>query len=233
VPDFEPILNNPTLAYRLDPYEPGLLRHAKASQSAAQVVSHEHRNLTRLCRQAVEEGRAIIRKQITYKPVIADSYMGVAAGKTTVVSMEKGKPEDENPFKEQENNQENYPLDFIDEGSEDVYSSTQPELAQLSVEELSQEEQNLRVEICRITTELEQAEREKPQAADEAVPVQAEQDEGKFKLELERKEQELRKVALAKILKSQSELLATVNEGLVNSSQMPVSMIIIGKTKKP
>jgi hypothetical protein len=51
----EPILNNPILGYRLDPYEPGLIHCAKASQSTIQVVSHEHRNLTRLSLQAIED----------------------------------------------------------------------------------------------------------------------------------------------------------------------------------
>ncbi len=224
---FDPILNNPTLGYRLDPYEPGLLRHAKASQSTAQVVSQEHRNLTRLSRQAIEEGRVIIRKHITYKPAIAGSYMGTVAGKTTVVSMEKGKPEDENPSKEPKSDQENHPSDFIGGGSEGVYANVQPELAQLSVEELTQEEQNLRVEIGRKTAELEQLEREKAHSADEAAHVQAEKDHGKLELELERKKQELRKVALAKILISQSKLLDIVNEGLFNSFQVPTSMITL------
>lgn len=222
---FDPILNNPTLGYRLDPYEPGLLRHAKASQSTGQVVSQEHRNLSRLCRQAIEEGRVIIRKQITYKPVIAGSYMGIAAGRTTVVSMEKSKPEDENPSREPKSDQENHPSDFIGEGSDGVYTNAQPELAQLSAEELTQEEQNLRVEIGRINTELEQLEREKAHAAGEAAHVQAKKGHGRLELELERKKQELRKVALAKIMKSQSELLAIVNEGLFNSFQVPTSMI--------
>jgi hypothetical protein len=224
---FDPILNNPTLGYRLDPYEPGLLRHAKASQSTAQVVSQEHRNLTRLSRQAIEEGRVIIRKQITYKPVIAGSYMGIAAGRTTVVSMEKSKPEDENPSREPKSDQENCPSDFIGEGSDGVYTNAQPELTQLSAEELTQEEQNLRVEIGRITTELEQLEREKAHAAGEAAHVQAKKDHGRLELELERKKQELGKVALAKIMKSQSELLAIVNEGLFNSFQVPISMITL------
>lgn len=223
--DFEPILNNPTLGYRLDPYEPGLIHHAKASQSTIQVVSHEHRNLTRLSRQAIEEDRVIINKQITYKPTIAGSYMGVAAGKTTVVSIEKSKPEDENPSMEPESNQGNYLSDFIGESNESVYTNVQPELAQLSVEELTQEEQSLRAEIQRITNELKQLEREKAYESDEVASVQAGQGKGKIEIELERKKQELRSVTLAKISKSQAELLGILNEGLVNGSQAPVSII--------
>jgi len=234
VPGFEPILNNPTLGYRLDPYEPGLLRQAKASQSTAQVVSQEHRNLTRLCRQAIEEDRIIIRKQITYRPTIAGSYMGTAAGRTTVVSMEKTKPEHEDPSmergklengdpsKEPESGQENLPPDFIGEGGETVYTSGQPELARLSVEELTQEEQMLRMEIRRITTEMEQVEREK---ANESAPLQEEQDQGELRLELEEKRQELRKVILAKISKSQSELLVSLTGALADTFQAPVSML--------
>lgn len=233
----EPILSNPTLGYRLDPYEPGLIRHAKASQSTAQVVSHEQRNLTRLSRQAIQEGRVIIRKQITYRPTIAGSYMGTAAGRTTVVSMEKGRPEEENPLlemgrpeeenpsSEPEGSQEKYPSDLIGEGNEEVYNSAQPELARLSAKELSQKEQTLRMEIRRITTEMEQLEGEKDHSSDEVAPFQAEQDQGKLEFELERKRQELQEVVLAKILKSQSELLAFLNEGLVNSLQAAMSII--------
>lgn len=221
----EPILNNPTLGYRLDPYEPGFIHRAKASQSAIQVVSHEHRNLTRLSRQAIENDRVIIKKQITYKPVIAGSYMGVAAGKTTVVSIEKSKPEDENPSMEPESNQENNPSDSIGESNKSAYPNTQPELAQLSVEELTQEEQSLRAEIQHINNELKKLEREEAHESDETSYVREGQGKGKLELELETKKQELRKVALDKTAKSQADLLGILNEGLVNSSQAPISII--------
>jgi hypothetical protein len=221
----DPILNNPTLGYRLDPYEPGLIHRAKASQSTIQVASHEHRNLTRLSREAIEDDRVIIKKQITYQPVIAGSYMGVAAGKTTVVSAEKSKPDDENPSMEPESNQENNLSDSISESNKNAYPNAQHELAQLSVEELAQEEQSLRAEIHHLTNELEQLEREEAREPDEDSYVQAGQGKGKLELDLETKKQELRKVALARIAKSQADLLDILNEGVVSSFQVPISMI--------
>lgn len=224
--DLKPILSNPTLGYRLDPYEPGLLRRAKANQSTIQVVGHEHRNLTRLTRQAVEEGRVIVRKQITYRPTIAGSYMGVAAGKTTVVSMEKIKPEDEDAIqKPEDKDQENNPSDIVSIDGEGIPTSMQPELAQISVEELAKEEQDLRAEIRSISNEIEGLERKGARSSDEAVPLQEDEDPGKLKFELEQKKQELRNVTLAKISKTQAELMATVNQGVVNSYQAAMNII--------
>lgn len=249
MPGLNPILSNPTLSYRLDPCEPGLIRHAKASQSTLQVVSHEQRNLTRLKRQAIQEGRIIIREQITYRPILAGSYMGTAAGKTTVVSMEKGRPADEeplmkeinpadenpleekiNPFDEEpsekpESNLENDPSQSTGGINEGARAGVPPELARLSVEELTQKEQILRAEIQRLTAEMEELEREKDDSSGEVAPAQAEQDERKLDLEMERNKQELKKVALAKTLKMQSELLASVTGSLIENVRAPMSMI--------
>ena len=245
----DPILSNPTLSYRLDPYEPGLIRHAKANQSTLQVVSHEQRNLTRLKRQAIQEGRTIIREQITYRPVLAGSYMGTAAGKTTVVSMEKDGPADEEPLMREinptdentseegidqfdeaplekpEGYQDNDPPQSAEEMNEGVRAGVPPELARLSVEELTQKEQLLRAEIQRLTAEMEGLEREKDDSSGEAVPAQAGRDETRLDLEMERKRRELKKVALAKMLKMQSELLTSVTGSLIDNARAPMSMI--------
>jgi hypothetical protein len=157
--------------------------------------------------------------------------MGTAAGKTTVVSVDRGKPEEENPpvenlkpLEEESSEKQGY---SAGEESPAIYPGVPPELAKLSVEELSQKEQVLRAEIQRGTAEKEDIEREKDDPASKAEAVQVEEDERKLDFELERKKKELRKVALAKIMKTQSELLATVTEGLVESLQAPVSMIKI------
>lgn len=224
----QPIMNNPVLGYRLDPYEPGLIRQAKASQSTAQVVSHEHRNLTRLTRQAVQEGRVIVSKQITYRPTIAGSYMGTAAGKTTVVSIEKAKTENENLTEMPENDdktKESYPSDAIDTGDAGFSTGMQAELVQASVEALNQEEQDLRTEIRRINAEIEQSEKEKDHSSAGVAPFKEEKNSGQLRIELEKKRQELRDVTLSKISKSQAELMAAVNEGLQNSNQVVMGML--------
>jgi molecular chaperone GrpE (heat shock protein) len=151
--------------------------------------------------------------------------MGIAAGKTTVVSIEKSKPDDDNPSMEPESNQEKNLSDSITESNKSTYPNTQPELVQLSMEELAQEELSLRAEIQHLTNELKQLEREKAHESDETSYVQAGQDKGKVKLKLETKKQELRKVALAKTAKSQADLLDTLNKGLVSSYQVPIGII--------
>ena len=225
---FQSITNNPILGYRLDPYEPGFIRRAKTSQSTAQVVSHEHRNLTRLTRQAVQEGRVIIRKQITYRPTVAGSYMGTVAGKTTVVSMEKAKTENADPVEKSVNddkNKETYPSDSTDTGGGGLSNNMQSELAQVSLEELNQEEQKLKTEIRRINNEIEQAEKENEHSSDVVVPPEEEESKEALRIELEKKKQDLRDVTQAKISKSQADLMATINEGLEKSNEAVMGML--------
>ena len=217
---FQPVSNNPVLGYRLDPYEPGLIRQAKASQSTARVVSHEHRNLTRLTRQAVQEGRVIISRQITYRPTIAGSYMGTAAGKTTVVSRQKAEKEPaylkEDPEKDGTND-EVYAPDSAKNGGVGLSTPVPSEMAQATTQELNQEEQKLRTEIRRINTEIEQAEEEKE--------YDEEENPGALKVELEEKRKDLQEVTNAKISKSQADLMATINEGIEKGNQAVIGLL--------
>lgn len=221
----ESILSNPTLGYRLDPYEPGFIRRAKASQSTPQVVSHEHRNLTRLTRQAIQEGRVVIGKHITYKPTIAGSYMGTAAGKTTVVSVEKNNAVEENQPNEPSDKRQDLSSGEVDQDERNLPGPVEPELQRMSLEELSREEQKLRSEIHRIAAEIERLEDEKDRPSSQAESVNAEDRIGKLKVQLEQRERDLQDVSLARILKSQSELSDAMNEALSAGFRPSISMI--------
>lgn len=80
------VLNNPTLRYRLDPGEPGLLQSSKASQSTMAVTAQEQRNLLRLKSEAAMSGRRVISSGIKYSTGIEGAFVATRAGLTTVVS---------------------------------------------------------------------------------------------------------------------------------------------------
>ena len=225
MPNIEPINNNPTLGYRLDPYEPGLIRQAKANQSTAQVVAHEHRNLTRLTRQAVQEGRIIVSKTITYKPVIAGSYMGTAAGRTTVVSLERPSSYSEYSPEQKVSDPENYASLSGTTSNEECPTCYQSGLANTSIDELSREELDIKVEISRIAKDLNETEQEISNKENDAYGIETSQDSGKLRRELEEKKDELRKIQIEKVIKSQTKLIQSLNEGLLNSYETPLNMI--------
>lgn len=88
VPDAIPVLTDPTLGFRLDPGEPGVLRGAPASRSTLRVAEQEGRNVRRLEAQARREGRVVTRAVTTFTRAPAGSFLGTVAGLTTVESVE-------------------------------------------------------------------------------------------------------------------------------------------------
>lgn len=223
--DLRPIINDPTLGYRLDPYEPGLLRQSKASRSTSQVVAHEHRNMTRLTRKAIQEGRVIINKQITYRPVIAGSYMGTAAGKTTVVSLEKQTPLSDAAFEPSEDNKKWSSTPLNENTDEGTAIDPQSEQEQKTPEELNQEELDLKGEIRKLTNELDESNKEDPKSSVENPINRSENRLGQLKRELEEKKEELRKIRFQKMEKAQEELLGSLNEGLLRANESPMNII--------
>ena len=219
------ITNNPILGYRLDPYEPGLLRQSRASQSTSQVVAHEYRNLTRLSRQAVLEGRVIISKTITFRPVIAGSYMGTAAGKTTVVSVEKYTPQTNALSQKPEQNDKNSPVSLHEDFNKEASIYPQSQLAQESLEDLNQEEWDIRTEIRQMNSEIDEFEREKAHSHDKHPIIEPGKSSGQLKQKLDEKKEELRKVYLSKIMKSQEKLLGSLSEGMLDANKTAFNIV--------
>ncbi len=83
----QPILVNPTLGYRLDPGEPGVLKTSSARDSTRAVTSQELHNIYRLQSKALMEGRIIVYANIAYAKTFSGSYLATTSGLTTVVSM--------------------------------------------------------------------------------------------------------------------------------------------------
>jgi hypothetical protein len=79
-------ITNPTLGFRLDPGEPGMLRRGKASQATLLVTGQEHRNLVRLKSEAIREGRVVIHADTSYGRAFAGPYLTTTSGLTTVIS---------------------------------------------------------------------------------------------------------------------------------------------------
>jgi hypothetical protein len=85
--DVQPLqISNPTLGFRLDPGEPGMLRRGKASEATLLVTSQEHRNLVRMKSEAIRDGRVIIHAGIKFGRKFAGSFLTTASGLTTVIS---------------------------------------------------------------------------------------------------------------------------------------------------
>jgi len=83
----EPLsINNPTLGFRLDPGEPGMLRAGKATQATLLVTAQEHRNLARLKSEAIREGRVIIHAGIQFGRAFKGAFLTTTNGLTTVIS---------------------------------------------------------------------------------------------------------------------------------------------------
>lgn len=82
-------LNNPTLGYKLDPGEPGMLKSAKASESFSKVSAQERRNIRRMESDARMEGRTVIKSEINYKFGIEGSFPALKAGQSVVESKQK------------------------------------------------------------------------------------------------------------------------------------------------
>lgn len=81
-------VSDPTMHFRLDPGEPGLLRSAPASQATLRVTAQEQRNLARLESEARMSGRVIIQSGTHYGREFAGGYLTTASGLTTVISRE-------------------------------------------------------------------------------------------------------------------------------------------------
>ncbi len=81
-------LANPSLGFRLDPGEPGVLRSAPASQSTLRVAEQEGRNTRRLEAAALRAGRVVTRSTRTFTRGDTGSFLGTLAGQTRVESVE-------------------------------------------------------------------------------------------------------------------------------------------------
>ena len=78
--------DDPKLFFRLDPGEPGLLRSARASESAIKVTAQEQRNLNRFISEAVREGRQVIFADMKFRYGIDGQFASIRSGHTAVRS---------------------------------------------------------------------------------------------------------------------------------------------------
>jgi hypothetical protein len=79
-------INNPTLGFRLDPGEPGMLRSGKATQATLLVTGQEHRNLVHLKSEAIRDGRVIMSANVKFGRAFKGAFLTTTNGLTTVVS---------------------------------------------------------------------------------------------------------------------------------------------------
>jgi hypothetical protein len=231
--DLKPVINNPYLGYKLDPGEPGLLNKAKASESTLRVTAQEQRNLNRLVSEAVQEGRTVIWKGITYRPAIAGSFMGTAAGHTTVISVESPENETALSSSDYENGIEITPAA---EGAEDQGAKGEngisnssiaidPQLAEESPDELSQQAVLLQASIGRLESQIQEADNGTSKEENGLEADQADQKKQHLSRKIQEKEDELNKIAMARLIKMQSELMAAMNQGFIQNSMAPAAMI--------
>jgi len=83
-----PLVHNPTVAYRLDPGEPGVANPARAAASAYTVVGQESRNRARLKAAALQEGQDVLLLKTEYKVRKVGSFLVPVGGLTTIVTRE-------------------------------------------------------------------------------------------------------------------------------------------------
>jgi hypothetical protein len=228
--NMNPVLNNPYLGYKLDPGEPGLLTKAKASESTLRVTAQEQRNLDRLVTEAVQEGRVVVWAGITYQPTIGGSFMGTAAGHTTVISVEK--PENKTalssnyPEKETKNPSGTGAEDQTPtEQNGSSAASIDPQLAQKSSDELTKQEATLQAKIAELKSQMEEVDNASLRDENNVTVDQAAQKKQHLSREVQEKEKELNKIAIAKLIKMQSDLTATMNQGFIQNSVAPLAMI--------
>lgn len=116
-------LNNPLLGIRLDPGEPGLLKPVHASEATLRVTAQETRNLGRLTRDAIREGRVVVYSGISFQRGQEGSFLITRAGRTTVKSVEDRRP----PFRPAEEVLQNLP-DAVPEVSKPPERAAPPEV---------------------------------------------------------------------------------------------------------
>lgn len=229
--EIKPVISNPYLGIKLDPGEPGLLNKIRASESTMRITAQEQRNLNRLVSQAVQEGRTVIWKGITYSPAISGSFMGIASGHTTVISVEHPEKETGLTSGIPENGTKSLPDTGGAEDSDPISQSSIPapsmdaQSAGESPDKLSQEEVLLRASIGRLESEIEDMERGHINQEDASEISQTAQEKQHLNRELQEKEKELNKIAMQRLIKMQSDLMGAMNQGLIQNSLAPVSMV--------
>lgn len=231
--EIKPVLRNPHLGIKLDPGEPGLLNKIRASESTLRITAQEQRNLNRLANQAVQEGRTVIWKDITYRPSIAGSFMGIAAGHTTVISVENpqketGLPSDIPEKGPEISSEAGLPDDLNPSGQNDISAPSaaiDPPPAEDSLDELSREAVLLQASIGKLEAEIEEAESGHGEGENDLGAEQASRKKLHLSRELRKKEEELNKIAMERLIKMQSNLMSAVNQDFIQESQAPVAMI--------
>lgn len=81
-------VSSPTLYFRLDPGEPGVLRSSPASESTYLVFAQETRNLTRLTARAAQEGQKVIFADVSLAFSQVGNRVVATSGHTKVVTVE-------------------------------------------------------------------------------------------------------------------------------------------------
>lgn len=229
--EIKPVISNPYLGIKLDPGEPGLLNKIRANESTIRITAQEQRNLNRLVNQAVQEGRTVIWKGITYSPSMTGSFMGITSGHTTVISVERPEKETDLPSEIPENGTEAL---SDTGGDDDPYLTSQSSIpapsldtqsAGESPDELSQKEGLLRAGIGRLEAEIKEAESDQVNEENNLESAQSAREKQHLARELQEKEKELNKIAMERLIKIQSELMGAMNQGLIQNSLAPVSMV--------
>jgi flagellar biosynthesis GTPase FlhF len=200
-------LHNPTLGFRLDPGDPGLLRQAPASESTLRVFQQELRNLVRLKGEAAMRGERVIYADLDLYFSRNGSYVSANSGHTTVVSV--GEARTVRPSEDVRDQ----------EPSESKESEAAGQTA--AAEEARQEEQieETQTALERKKAELEQKIDEKRTAQEDPVEVRLRpESEAELRQKLEEVDQALRQLEVQRLQKMAERMNALLGAAAESSS---------------
>jgi hypothetical protein len=207
-------LHNPTLGFRLDPGEPGLLRQAPASESTLRVFQQELRNLVRLKGEAAMRGERVIYADLDLYFSRNGSYVSANSGHTTVVSVGEARtpPYEGGAWGGREAAQAQEPPE----------SKKSEETGQTAAaEEARQEEQieETQTALERKKAELEQKIDEKRTAQEDPVEVRLRpESEAELRQKLEEVDQALRQLEVQRLQKMAERMNALLGAAAESSS---------------
>lgn len=217
--------NNPTLHYRLDPGEPGILRSAKASESGMAVTAQEMHNIARLKADAMREGRRVIYAGIKYSAGVEGNFVALHAGLTTVIS--KPAPEtigalvDMITMRQQEPQAEGEApaleaAEPVQEDSEEgaIGAIAKPADEPPKPEELRQSQNILRSEKTNLEAKARNAERMAANTPAPAVQGNAETETKDIERRIERIDREIKRIELEKMMQQMDTVQKNTNDAM-------------------
>lgn len=219
-------ISNPLISYRLDPGEPGMLRSARASDSAVRVTAQERRNLNRLVSDAYREGRIPVRTSISYDAGFEGAYMAVRGGHTAVTSVPDGTPASVDVLTEPAQPLLNIPDPVRGGVFAQIGETTSEEPGAVTLEELEYAENTLRVELALMRRERIEAWTGGGAAA--GAGLEEPPDELETRMRMQEISRDLGRIMAEKTLRQMEDLQAQINRALGDASRTPMNLIAAG-----